>query len=286
MLSDAHTEALAAAAAKSGCPIPAQSVSSLVHTVRNAYLKPPRARIEPKVIQFGKVDVADNENDNEHDDGDSDKEAKEAVERSKHPELLMDPPESREDPYYWMRDDSRKSPEIRSFIRRENMHTQAVCKPLANTRKTLYKEMLSHVNETNTSFPYPLDNYLYYTRTVKGLSYCIYCRKAGPEAPEEVLLDVNKLAEGKDFCDVRIYLPGIVQDNCWLCVRRTCLTLIWGHLVRAYVAFWGLCLCICQAFARPVVHSYRYVMYSCAVEHSTIGFKLKIHVVFAPPHAH
>ena len=46
--------------------------------------------------------------------------------------------------------------------------------------------------------------YYYYERYEEGLEYPIYCRKKGSvEAPEEVTLDVNQIAEGHDFCSVR-----------------------------------------------------------------------------------
>ena len=48
--------------------------------------------------------------------------------------------------------------------------------------------------------PYRQDGYWYYTRTEKGKAYPIYCRKKGTlEAPEEIMLDQNALAEGKEF---------------------------------------------------------------------------------------
>lgn len=59
-------------------------------------------------------------------------------------------------------------------------------------------------------------NYFYYTRTVKGLSYRLECRKPvlGKErlpqakAEETVLLDVNEMAEGKKHCDVVSVRPS------------------------------------------------------------------------------
>ena len=48
------------------------------------------------------------------------------------------------------------------------------------------------------------NGYWYYSRTVEGKQYPIFCRKAGSlTGPEEILLDVNQLAAGKKFLSVR-----------------------------------------------------------------------------------
>jgi oligopeptidase B len=66
--------------------------------------------------------------------------------------------------------------------------------------------MLSHIKETDTSVPYRDGEWFYFTHTVEGSQYAIHCRRRAAAdrsydaaAPEEVLLDVNKLAEGKPF---------------------------------------------------------------------------------------
>ena len=73
-------------------------------------------------------------------------------------------------------------------------------KPLEGFRDKLYKEMLARIKETDESVPYRRHGYWYYQREVEGKQYPIYCRRKGTmEAPEEVLLDVNELAEGHKF---------------------------------------------------------------------------------------
>jgi oligopeptidase B len=66
--------------------------------------------------------------------------------------------------------------------------------------------------------PYAHGDFFYYTRTVEGKSYPIYCRKPGTrqggelvlaaDAAEQVILDVNKLGEGKSHCDIRSVKPS------------------------------------------------------------------------------
>ena len=70
-------------------------------------------------------------------------------------------------------------------------------------QETLYAEALARIQQTDLTVPYPMRGWLYYARTVEGLQYPVHCRRrAGPEAPEEVLLDLNQLAQGKQFLSV------------------------------------------------------------------------------------
>ena len=60
--------------------------------------------------------------------------------------------------------------------------------------------MLSHIKETDESYPYHYAGYYYYSRTVEGSQYTIHCRRKGSmEAPEEIILDGNELAKGHPF---------------------------------------------------------------------------------------
>lgn len=112
-----------------------------------------------------------------------------------------------QDDFRWMRDKS--SPELLSYLNAENAYTSAVMEPTAPLQTALYHEMLSHIQETDESVPYRLGGWFYTTRTVEGSQYPIHCRRAAanpdlnspydPAQPEQVILDVNLLAEGKPF---------------------------------------------------------------------------------------
>ncbi len=107
----------------------------------------------------------------------------------------------RVDPYFWLRDKS--DPAVVEYLNAENRYTEAVMKPLAGFRDTLYKEILGRIKETDESVPYRRHGYWYYQREVEGLQYPIYCRRKGDmHAPEEVILDVNELARGHKFTSV------------------------------------------------------------------------------------
>ncbi|MCB0051217.1 MAG: oligopeptidase B, partial [Caldilinea sp.] len=70
-------------------------------------------------------------------------------------------------------------------------------------QERLFQEMRGRIKETDMTAPVEDGGFWYYERTVQGLNYPIYCRRAGSmEAAEEILLDVNTLAEGHEFCEI------------------------------------------------------------------------------------
>jgi oligopeptidase B len=107
-----------------------------------------------------------------------------------------------DDPYHWLKD--KKNPAVIDYIKSENAYRESLTKHLKPFEQKLYAEMLSHIKQTDLSVPVRDSGYWYYSRTQEGKQYPIYCRKQGSlEAAEEILLDVNKLAEGKKFLSVR-----------------------------------------------------------------------------------
>lgn len=116
----------------------------------------------------------------------------------KHPHIHSLHGDERLDNYFWLRD--RHNPAVIAYLETENAHTAAIMQETEQLQATLYDEMLSRIQETDLSVPYRKDDYYYYTRTETRQAYPIYCRKQGNlEAPEEVLLDQNLLAQGHDY---------------------------------------------------------------------------------------
>ena len=112
--------------------------------------------------------------------------------------------ERREDDYFWMREKS--NPEVASYLEAENAYADAVMKPTEAFQQTLYGEMLGRIQETDVNVPYRQGAYFYYSRTEQGKQYPILCRKfESLEAPEQVTLDVNLLAEGHSFMALGAY---------------------------------------------------------------------------------
>ncbi len=107
------------------------------------------------------------------------------------------------DYYAWLRDDSREAAEVLAHLSAENDYAKAVTQSLEPFQETLYNELLGRIQEDDALVPYKLGDWFYYNRTEKGKQYPIRCRKRGSlEAPEEITLDENQLAEGKDFFEL------------------------------------------------------------------------------------
>src|SRR5207247_7887619 len=102
------------------------------------------------------------------------------------------------DHYAWLR--HKENPEVIDYLKAENAYTDAVLKPTEPLQEKLYQEMLMRIQQTDLSVPYRLRGYLYFTRTEEGKQYAFYCRRRDTEdAPEELLLDLNRLVEGHSF---------------------------------------------------------------------------------------
>lgn len=120
------------------------------------------------------------------------------------PRLLEIHGDRRTDDYYWMRD--RDDPAAIAYLEAENAYTQAQMQHTEALQKRLYDQMLGRIQETDLSVPYRYGDYFYYGRTEEGKAYSILCRKQGSlDAPEEILLDENALAEGQEFFDLGSY---------------------------------------------------------------------------------
>ena len=109
----------------------------------------------------------------------------------------------RNDEYYWLRDDKRENPEMLAYLNAENAYADAMLAPLAPLKQRLYDEIVGRIQQDDSSVPYLEDGYWYYTRFESGKDYAITARRKGTmEAPEEILLDQNAMAEGKDYFQV------------------------------------------------------------------------------------
>ena len=104
----------------------------------------------------------------------------------------------RQDPYAWLR--QKDDPEVLAYLRAENAYTAEVMKPTVAFQAALYSEMLGRIKEDDATVPYRRGNHFYYSRTETGKQYPILCRRHGSlDAPEEIMLDLNRLAEGHAF---------------------------------------------------------------------------------------
>src|SRR5690606_25481324 len=133
----------------------------------------------------------------------------------------------RGDEYYWLRDDTREDAAMLADLEAENADASQVMAPLKAVEDRLYDEIVGRIRQDDSSIPARERGWWYYARYETGKDYPIHARrKDGPGvdalsiqqanergdfAGEEVLLDVNALAEGKDYYSVGAY--EVSQDN-------------------------------------------------------------------------
>ncbi|MBX2927733.1 MAG: S9 family peptidase [Saprospiraceae bacterium] len=104
---------------------------------------------------------------------------------------------TRVDDYYWLKD--KTDPQVTAYLNAENAYADTVLAHTKALQETLFSEMKGRIKEDDTTVPYLENGYYYYSRTETGKQYRIHCRKKGDlNAPEEVILDENKEAEGRD----------------------------------------------------------------------------------------
>ncbi|PJJ98715.1 oligopeptidase B [Lysobacteraceae bacterium NML91-0213] len=133
----------------------------------------------------------------------------------------------RADEYYWLRDDRREAKPVIDYLQVENAYADAVMEPLRAVQDRLYEEIVGRIRQDDSSVPYRERGFWYYSRFETGKDYPVYARRpdaqgldaaglmaandAGRFDGEQVLLDVNVLAEGKDYYNVGDY--AVSQDN-------------------------------------------------------------------------
>ncbi len=120
---------------------------------------------------------------------------------------------TRVDPYYWLNE--RDNPEVIDYLEKENAYKEALMKPTRKLQEALYEEIKSKIKQSDESVPYLKNGYYYYEKEVPESEYFLLCRKKGSlEAEEEIMLDVNRMAEGYDY--YQIGGASVSEDNALL----------------------------------------------------------------------
>jgi len=108
---------------------------------------------------------------------------------------------TRIDNYYWLRE--RENPEVIKYLEEENAYLDTMMAGTKEFQEKLFDEIVGRIKQTDMSVPYFLEGFYYYTRFEEGKEYPVYCRKQGSlEANEEIMLNVNEMAEGYAYYHV------------------------------------------------------------------------------------
>ena len=177
-----------------GCRYRRGSLSWITRSMATRGGAPEPPSREPRQVQFGLV---------------------EGENRGGNKDLLFDPAVTRTDPYFWLRDDTRKSEKVLDYLKAENAYCKSATEHIEGFANDIYLEMKSHLKETDQEVPYRMGNldWLYYHRTIEGKSYKLHCRSKSEEGDgEEVILDENEVAKDKSYCDVGCVLVSPTQQ--------------------------------------------------------------------------
>ena len=108
---------------------------------------------------------------------------------------------TRIDNYYWLNE--RENPEVLAYLEAENQYADTCLKHTETLQDQLFKEITGRIKQDDNSVPIKIRDYYHYTRFEEGKEYPIYCRKKQSlDAPEEIILDGNQLAEGHAFFEI------------------------------------------------------------------------------------
>jgi oligopeptidase B len=124
------------------------------------------------------------------------------------PHTVASPHGDRVDPYYWLRDDERRDPEVLAYLNAENAYKERALAPAAALREKLYAEITGRLRQDDASVPYFKNGYWYASRFEPGKEHPIFVRhRESLEAPEEIILDGNARAaagraEGRDYYQI------------------------------------------------------------------------------------
>lgn len=122
---------------------------------------------------------------------------------ARRPHAIVSPCGTRNDDYYWLRDDSRTDPEVLAHLAAENAYAERVLEKLAPLEQELFEELSARIAPEESSVPVLRNGFWYYTRYESGREFPLHARRKGSmEAPEEIVLDENALARGSAYFEL------------------------------------------------------------------------------------
>jgi oligopeptidase B len=119
------------------------------------------------------------------------------------PHEVTSPHGTRVDEYYWLRDDDRSDASVLAHLAAENAYKDSMLAHVRPLKDRLYAEITGRIEPDDTTVPYRDRGHWYYSRYAAGAEYPVHARKAGTlDAPEQVILDLNVMADGREFYEV------------------------------------------------------------------------------------
>lgn len=116
-------------------------------------------------------------------------------------EMLQLHGDVRIDSYYWL--NQRENPDVIEYLKEENLYTKKMLEPTEVLQKELFLEIKGRIEEEYENVSYLYNDYQYITRYKKGKEYPTYIRKKlGENQTEELLFEVNEMAEGYAYYDM------------------------------------------------------------------------------------
>ena len=125
------------------------------------------------------------------------------------PKTLIAHGDERIDDYYWLRDDTRKDPEVISYLEAENQYLEDWFAANNDCRQEIYEELVSFIPPKEVSMKIKYGAYLYFSEITSDQQYKTYYREL--DGNKELVLDVNAMAEGLEYFNIASVVPS--SDN-------------------------------------------------------------------------
>ena len=125
------------------------------------------------------------------------------------PKTLIAHGDERSDDYYWLRDDTRKDPEVISYLEAENQYLEDWFAANNDCRQEIYEELVSFIPPKEVSMKIKYGAYLYFSEITSDQQYKTYYREL--DGNKELVLDVNAMAEGLEYFNIASVVPS--SDN-------------------------------------------------------------------------
>ena len=95
---------------------------------------------------------------------------------------------TRLDEYFWLRDDTRKDPEVLAYLEEENTYFDKIMEPVAGIQAALYEEMTARLDPDESSVPYFKNGFWYYSRFEPDSEYAIHALRSNGDISVVVLV--------------------------------------------------------------------------------------------------